>query len=94
MVKKKQQDGASGQARGETRGDAPTFEQALARLEAIVQRLYAESAKILARPEVKERIGGLGYEILASTPRELEAQIQSEVSKWRRVVQQAGIKVE
>jgi tripartite-type tricarboxylate transporter receptor subunit TctC len=61
---------------------------------AIVQQLYGESAKILSRPEVKERIGGLGYEILASTPRELDAQIKSEVAKWRRVVQQAGIKVE
>ncbi len=62
--------------------------------EAVVQRLYSESAKILARPDVKERIGGLGYEILASTPSELAAQIKSEVAKWRRVVQQAGIKVE
>jgi tripartite-type tricarboxylate transporter receptor subunit TctC len=62
--------------------------------DAVVQRLYSESAKILAQPEVKERISGLGYEILASTPSELAAQIKSEVAKWRRVVQQAGIKVE
>ena len=62
--------------------------------QAVVQRLYSESAKILARPEVKERIGGLGYEILASSPSELAAQIDAEVTKWRRVVQQAGIKVE
>lgn len=61
---------------------------------AIVQRLYSESAKILGRPEVKERIGGLGYEILASTPSQLAAQIKSEVARWRRVVQEAGIKVE
>ena len=62
--------------------------------QAIVQRLYEESARILARPEVKERIAGLGYDIQASTPRELTAQIDAEVTKWRRVVQQAGIKVE
>src|SRR5690606_4544710 len=60
----------------------------------IVQRLYQESARILARPEVKERIAGLGYDILASSPRELAAQIDAEVTRWRRVVQQAGIKVE
>jgi tripartite-type tricarboxylate transporter receptor subunit TctC len=62
--------------------------------QAVVQRLYSESARILARPEVKERIGGLGYDILASTPSDLGAQIKAEVAKWRRVVQQAGIKVE
>jgi tripartite-type tricarboxylate transporter receptor subunit TctC len=62
--------------------------------EAIVQRLYSESAKILARTDVRERIGGLGYEILASTPAELAAQIRAEVTKWRRVVKEAGIKVE
>lgn len=62
--------------------------------QAVVQRLYKESAAILARPEVKERIAGLGYEILASSPQELTAQIKAEVEKWRRVVQQAGIKVE
>ena len=62
--------------------------------EAVVQRLYSESAKILARADVRERIGGLGYEILASTPAELAAQIRAEVAKWRRVVKEAGIKVE
>jgi tripartite-type tricarboxylate transporter receptor subunit TctC len=60
----------------------------------VVQRLYSESAKILARADVRERIGGLGYEILASTPAELAAQIRAEVAKWRRVVKEAGIKVE
>jgi tripartite-type tricarboxylate transporter receptor subunit TctC len=62
--------------------------------QAVVKRLHAESARILARPEVKERIAGLGYEILASSPAELAAQIRAEVAKWRRVVKEAGIKVE
>ena len=61
---------------------------------AIVQRLYAESAKALARPEIKERISGLGYEILASTPAELQAQVRAEVVKWSKLVKEAGIKVE
>jgi tripartite-type tricarboxylate transporter receptor subunit TctC len=60
----------------------------------IVQRLYSESAKILARAEIKERISSMGYNILASTPRELAAQIRAEVAKWSKVVKDAGIKVE
>jgi len=62
--------------------------------DAIVQLLYRESARILQQPEVRERIGGLGYEILATTPAQLTAQIRAEVAKWREVVKQAGIKVE
>lgn len=61
---------------------------------AIVQRLYSESAKILARQDVKERIGNMGFDILASTPTELSAQIRAEVAKWSKVVKDAGIKVE
>ena len=60
----------------------------------IVQRLYSESAKILARADIKERISGMGYDILASTPSELAAQIRTEVGKWSKVVKDAGIKVE
>ena len=61
---------------------------------AVVQRLYSESARVLARVDIRERIGGLGYEILASTPAELTAQVQAEVAKWAKVVKEAGIKVE
>ena len=61
---------------------------------AIVQRLYEVSAKALVRSEIRERIIPLGYDILASQPRELSAQIRAEVAKWRKVVKEAGIKVE
>ena len=60
----------------------------------IVQRLYDESAKALARSEIRERIIPLGYDILASRPSELSVQIRAEVAKWRKVVKEAGIKVE
>ena len=60
----------------------------------IVQRLYDESAQALGRSEIRERIIPLGYDILASRPRELSAQIRAEVAKWRKVVKEAGIKVE
>lgn len=61
---------------------------------AIVQRLHGEIIKILSRPEVKERIVGLGFDIIASSPNEFAAQIKTEVEKWGKVVKGAGIKVE
>jgi tripartite-type tricarboxylate transporter receptor subunit TctC len=59
-----------------------------------VQRLHAESVQVLSRPEIRERIGAMGYEILASSPQELGARARAEVAKWRKVVKEAGIKVE
>jgi tripartite-type tricarboxylate transporter receptor subunit TctC len=61
---------------------------------AVVQRLHNEIARILAQPDTKERIVGLGFDIVASTPEQFTAQIKSEVEKWSKVVKDAGIKVE
>lgn len=62
--------------------------------QAIVQRLHADVAKILSQPETRERLAALGFEIVASSPGEFAAQIRSEVMKWTKVVNDAGIKVE
>ena len=61
---------------------------------AIVRKLYAETARIVALPEVKDRISELGYNILISSPQDFAAQIRAEVEKWGKVIRSAGIKVE
>jgi tripartite-type tricarboxylate transporter receptor subunit TctC len=60
----------------------------------VIARLYTESAKALSSPPVKERIAAMGFEILASSPSQLAEQVRAEVAKWRKVVQEAGIRVE
>ena len=59
-----------------------------------VNRIDAELRKVLAQPEVKERLVVLGAEIVASTPREFGAIIKSDIAKWRKLVRDAGIKPE
>jgi tripartite-type tricarboxylate transporter receptor subunit TctC len=60
---------------------------------AIVDRLHGQIAKMMAQPEVRGRIEGLGFDIIASSPAEFAAQVKVEVEKWTRVVKAAGIKV-
>lgn len=60
---------------------------------AIVSRLHGEVVKMIARPDVKSRVEGLGFDIIGSSPADFTAQIKVEVEKWTKVVKAAGIKV-
>jgi tripartite-type tricarboxylate transporter receptor subunit TctC len=60
----------------------------------IVARLHAETVKALALPDVRQRLEGVGFEIVGSTPDEFAAYIRSEIAKWAKVVAASGIKVE
>ena len=59
-----------------------------------IDRINAELHKVLAQPEVKERLVVLGAEIVASTPQEFGAFIKSDIAKWGQLVREAGIKAE
>jgi tripartite-type tricarboxylate transporter receptor subunit TctC len=60
----------------------------------IIKRLYQETAKAVASPEMKQRLAALGYDPVANTPEECAAQLKGEMSKWTKVIRQAGIKGE
>jgi tripartite-type tricarboxylate transporter receptor subunit TctC len=61
---------------------------------AIIARLNAEVNKVLHKPDVRERIEGLGGEILGGTPQEFAAYIQKEIPKWTKVVKESGARAE
>jgi len=58
-----------------------------------IDRYNAAIAKILSKPEVKERLGNLGMEIRTSTPAELAATMKQELAKWPPVVQASGAQI-
>ena len=60
----------------------------------IVARLNAEVVRILALPDVVERLTTAGVEIQTSTPKEWGDFVKSEINKWAKVVKDAGVKVE
>ncbi|HEX9395619.1 MAG TPA: tripartite tricarboxylate transporter substrate binding protein [Burkholderiales bacterium] len=61
---------------------------------AVVTRLHDVVAASLAKPEVKERLGGLGLEPAPMAPDEFAEFIKREIAKWTREVREAGIQPE
>ena len=60
----------------------------------IVKRLNAEIVKALNLPDVREKLGSLGAEIVANSPEEFSALVKAEVVKWAEVVKKSGAKVD
>ena len=60
----------------------------------IVDKLNAEIRKTLSKPVAKERLAGLGMNLLLSSPEEFAAFIKSEIERWRPIVQASKAKVE
>src|SRR6266481_9788514 len=60
----------------------------------IVDLLYREIAKAVARPDVNERLAVLGFKGVANTPGEFGARIKLEIEKWGKVVRDANLRIE
>ena len=57
----------------------------------IVDRWHTDVAKIVALPEIRDRLIGFGLEPVANTPQEFEAWIKAEIEKWGKAMQAAKI---
>ncbi len=57
----------------------------------IVKTLNSALQDILADADVKKRLIELGIEAKASTPQEISARLKSDIDKWRKVIEKAGI---
>jgi len=60
----------------------------------LVTRIQGEVAKIVERPDVKERLGVLGFEPIGSTPDYFAKYIKDEMAKYEQIVKDANIKAE
>ncbi|MCC7486789.1 MAG: tripartite tricarboxylate transporter substrate binding protein [Burkholderiales bacterium] len=60
----------------------------------VISRLNAGILAALKHPEVTARLGGLGFEIVGSSPEAFAAYIRSETVKWAKVVKASGAKAE
>ena len=57
----------------------------------IVKTLNQALQEILGDADVRKRLLELGIEARASTPEEISARLKSDIEKWRKVIEKAGI---
>ena len=61
---------------------------------AVISPLNGELVKILAQPDVRERLVREGADPASTTPEAFTAYMRSEVAKWSKVIKTANIKAE
>ena len=60
----------------------------------VIDKLNAEVVRVLRTPEMKEKMIGLGTEVVANTPEQFAQYLREETAKWSKIVKDAGIKLE
>ncbi len=60
----------------------------------IIDRWRNDIVKMVAMPEVKQRLETLGFAPVANTPDEFGQRIKAEIARWGKVVRDAGIKAD
>jgi tripartite-type tricarboxylate transporter receptor subunit TctC len=58
---------------------------------AVTERINAGVNDAMRRPEVRERLLKIGFDLRGSSQQEFSAQIQAEVIKWTRILNETGI---
>jgi tripartite-type tricarboxylate transporter receptor subunit TctC len=60
---------------------------------AIVDLLSRESAKVMARPDVVQKLAGIGLGAVSTTPAEAQRVLATEVARWQKLVKDENITV-
>jgi tripartite-type tricarboxylate transporter receptor subunit TctC len=60
----------------------------------VIDRLHREIVSIVALADMRERLSALGFEPIASTPKEFADRIGWEIDKWAKVIRAANIKAQ
>jgi tripartite-type tricarboxylate transporter receptor subunit TctC len=101
--------GVSGQKRLAVAPDVPTMSESIPGFDvsvwfgllmaagtpdAIVQKLNAETLKILAMPDVRERLAAVGVTTTGSSSAQFARYLRSEIDKWGGVIKASGATAE
>jgi tripartite-type tricarboxylate transporter receptor subunit TctC len=59
---------------------------------AIIDRLNRATVKVMATPEMREKLAAIGLEPMGGTPAEFAAAIRAEAPYWEHLIKEAGVK--
>jgi tripartite-type tricarboxylate transporter receptor subunit TctC len=62
--------------------------------EPVVAKLNQEIAAVLNDPPIRERLAGIGLEVVASSPAQLNAMLPGELKRWGEAVKRSGARVD
>ena len=60
----------------------------------LVARIQRDVARVLATPDIRNRLVDLGVDIVANSPEEFSAYLRTEIVRYAKVIKDAGIKPE
>ena len=60
----------------------------------VIDLLYRETVRVIALPDVEQKLAAIGFEPIGSTPAEFTARIRTEVPEWAKLIRDANIKPE
>jgi tripartite-type tricarboxylate transporter receptor subunit TctC len=60
----------------------------------VINKVYADVSKVLQQADFREKIAGMGADVVGSTPDQFGAFMKSESAKWGKVIRDANIKAE
>jgi tripartite-type tricarboxylate transporter receptor subunit TctC len=59
----------------------------------IIDKLHKETVRLIALPDVKAKLEGLGVQLVGNTPAEFAALVRTELPAWGKVIKNAGIRL-
>jgi tripartite-type tricarboxylate transporter receptor subunit TctC len=60
----------------------------------VINKLSAETARILQMPDVKSRLAEQGAEPIGNTPEQFGVHIKTEIAKWAKVIKDANVELQ
>lgn len=60
----------------------------------VIALLHDRLAKVMALPDVRDKLEKMGVEIVSGTPEQFQGYLQSEIVKWTAVIRAAGVTAE
>jgi tripartite-type tricarboxylate transporter receptor subunit TctC len=60
----------------------------------IAGRLHTDIVRIANTVEMKERLNGMGTDVVTNTPEQFAAYIKAEIAKWAKVIRETGVRLE